>query len=185
MSSEMIGGTMQLILEMFRRVFQIFFGIWVFDCPGLQLCRNLMYKILFKRFGKRNVLSSKISFYVPHGLKKAKIIVGDYVRISENVAVDCSSDVTIENNVWISQNVVILNHEHIIEGHKWKESKKIELTEGIFIGEDVWIGANVIILPQVKYIGKGAILGAGSVITKDVEDYSIVGGNPAKKIGQR
>ncbi len=176
---------MQLILEMFRRVVQIFFGTWIFDCPGLIKLRNLLYKIILKKFGKKNVLSSKIRFYVPHGLKKAEIVVGNYVRISENVSLDCSAKISIEDNVWISENVSILNHEHIINGQEWKQSKAIELTEGLTLGEDAWIGAGSMILPKVKYIGKGAIIGAGSVVTKDVEDYAVVAGNPAKMIGQR
>lgn len=48
------------------------------------------------------------------------------------------------------------------------------------IGHDVWIGSDVIILPSVKNIGNGSIIGAGSIVTKDVEPYSIVVGNPAK-----
>jgi lipopolysaccharide transport system ATP-binding protein len=54
----------------------------------------------------------------------------------------------------------------------------------IFIGNDVWIGMNVIILPGVK-IGDGAVVGAGSVVTKDVQDYEIVAGNPVKHIRYR
>lgn len=52
------------------------------------------------------------------------------------------------------------------------------------IGDDVWIGNRVIILPGVK-IGKGCILASGSVITKDVEPYSVMGGVPAKLIRKR
>lgn len=52
------------------------------------------------------------------------------------------------------------------------------------IGNDVWIGANAIIMPGI-HIGNGAVIGAGSVVTKDVEDFSIVGGNPAKHIKWR
>jgi virginiamycin A acetyltransferase len=55
----------------------------------------------------------------------------------------------------------------------------------IEIGHDVWIGDWVIILPKVSKIGNGAIIGAGSVVTKDVPAYSIVSGNPAKIIGMR
>jgi maltose O-acetyltransferase len=54
----------------------------------------------------------------------------------------------------------------------------------IHIGDDVWIGARVIILPGVN-IGSHCIIGAGSVVTKDVPDYAIVGGVPAKIIRMR
>jgi len=53
------------------------------------------------------------------------------------------------------------------------------------IGHDVWLGLNSIILPSVKYIGNGAIIGAGSVVTRNVERYNIVAGNPAKIVGVR
>lgn len=53
------------------------------------------------------------------------------------------------------------------------------------IGNDVWIGEWAIILPGVKYIGNGAMIGAGSVVTKNVEPYTIVAGNPAKPIAKR
>jgi acetyltransferase-like isoleucine patch superfamily enzyme len=55
----------------------------------------------------------------------------------------------------------------------------------LVIGHDVWIGYNSIILPSVNSIGNGAIIAAGAVVTKDVERYSIVGGNPAKFIAYR
>ena len=54
----------------------------------------------------------------------------------------------------------------------------------IVIGNDVWIGGRVIILPGVK-IGEGAIIGAGSVVTKDVSEYDVVAGNPARVIKNR
>lgn len=53
------------------------------------------------------------------------------------------------------------------------------------IGNDVWIGEWSIILPGVKNIGDGAIIGAGSIVTKDVQPYTIVAGNPAKQISKR
>ncbi len=54
----------------------------------------------------------------------------------------------------------------------------------VIIGNDVWLGANVVVLPGVK-IGDGAIVGAGSVVTKDVESYAVMVGVPAKKIKTR
>lgn len=56
---------------------------------------------------------------------------------------------------------------------------------GITIGADVWIGSNVTILPGCSYIGLGAVIGAGSVVTRDVEDFAVVAGNPARLIRHR
>jgi maltose O-acetyltransferase len=55
----------------------------------------------------------------------------------------------------------------------------------LLIDDDVWIGARAMILPGCQHIGKGVIIGAGSVVTKDVPDYAIVGGNPARVIKYR
>lgn len=53
------------------------------------------------------------------------------------------------------------------------------------IEDDVWVGHNAIILPGARFIGRGAVIGAGAVVTKPVERYAIVGGNPARKIRDR
>lgn len=53
------------------------------------------------------------------------------------------------------------------------------------VGHDVWIGEWAVILPNVKTIGNGSIIGAGSIVTKDVEPYTIVAGNPARVLGTR
>lgn len=55
----------------------------------------------------------------------------------------------------------------------------------LLIEDDVWIGNNVVILPGCKFIGRGAVVGAGSIVTRDVAPYSIVAGNPAKKMRDR
>lgn len=54
----------------------------------------------------------------------------------------------------------------------------------VVIGDRVWIGYRAIVLPGVT-IGEGAVIGAGAIVTKDVEPFAIVAGNPAKKIGER
>ena len=55
----------------------------------------------------------------------------------------------------------------------------------LILGLDVWIGANVIILPSVTFIGNGAVIGAGSVVTKNINNYEVVAGNPAKVLKKR
>nr|WP_246566018.1 CatB-related O-acetyltransferase [Tissierella simiarum] len=62
--------------------------------------------------------------------------------------------------------------------------KKLEIKDLCIIGNDVWIGSNAVILRGVK-VGNGAVIGAGAIVTKDVEPYSIVVGNPARVIKKR
>ena len=64
------------------------------------------------------------------------------------------------------------------------ENSAIRKNESVVIGNDVWIGADAIILPGVR-IGDGAVIAAGAVVTKDVECYEVVGGNPARHIKYR
>ena len=69
---------------------------------------------------------------------------------------------------------------HAIDAKMRAEGLEIALP--ITVGDDVWIGANVTVLPGVT-IGSNTVIGAGSVVTKDVPPYTIVGGNPARVIG--
>ena len=55
----------------------------------------------------------------------------------------------------------------------------------LVIEDDVWIGHNAVLLQGCKHVGRGAIIGAGSIVTRDVEAYTIVAGNPARKIRDR
>ena len=57
--------------------------------------------------------------------------------------------------------------------------------EPLVVGDDVWVGHNVIILPGCKLIGRGAVIGAGAVVTKNVEPYAVMAGNPARKLRYR
>jgi virginiamycin A acetyltransferase len=63
--------------------------------------------------------------------------------------------------------------------------KELIFRSEIVIGNDVWIGQNAIILPTVRRIGDGAVIGAGAIVTKDVPDFAIVLGNPAKVVKYR
>lgn len=63
--------------------------------------------------------------------------------------------------------------------------KDIEWDEVLVIDDDVWVGHNVMILPGCKHVGRGAVIGAGAVVTKDVEAYAIMAGNPARRLRYR
>jgi maltose O-acetyltransferase len=92
--------------------------------------------------------------------------------------------VKIGNYVMMGPNVSIYTKNHNVDLEKQMIFQGFKEPEEVIIEDDVWIGANVIILPGVR-IQSGAIIGAGSVVTKDVKKNTIVGGNPAKKIGER
>lgn len=111
-----------------------------------------------------------------------RIKFGTGCRINENVYIESA---TIGNDVLIAPNVKILSREHEHEDvdipismQGYKEEKPIT------IANNVWIGRNAIILAGVK-IGTGVIVGAGAVVTKDIEDYAVVGGVPATFIKSR
>ena len=103
---------------------------------------------------------------------------------AETVYFDNSGDITIGSGVSIHRNVCIFTHEH---DHR-KDIPVFEsgvVISSLDIGDDVFIGANVVILSKVNKIGTGAVIGAGSVLTKDVGEYEIWAGNPAKFIKHR
>ncbi len=79
---------------------------------------------------------------------------------------------------WVSTSAYFYNKKF---GYHVDDVKRNKLV----IGNDVWIGYGVIITCGCKYIGDGAVIGAGSIVTKDVEPYSVVAGNPARKIKSR
>lgn len=112
---------------------------------------------------------------------KSKILIGDNVGMS-GVSISCMSSITIGNNVLIGSGVIITDNDaHSINPLFRNDSSKI-LSKSIHIHDDVFIGARSIILKGVS-IGHGALIGAGSVVSRDVESYAIFAGNPAKKIG--
>lgn len=89
--------------------------------------------------------------------------------------------VTIGSDVMLAQNIVISGLNHGYENVEISPRKQKEICKQVVIADDVWIGANSVITPGVS-IGKHAIVGAGSVVTKDVAAYTVVVGNPAKMI---
>lgn len=102
------------------------------------------------------------------------IKIGRYCQLGMNVS-------TFTINHPISYLTTYINHR-LFEGELYKNKTKVK--KGIIIGDGVWIGHNVIILPEVT-IGNGAIIGAGSVVTKNIPPYAIAVGNPARVIRYR
>lgn len=145
---------------------------------GSQRIRGFLCRQIFLKTG-RNINIEKNVFF---GSGK-EISLGDYSGIGLNARIQ--GPLTIGSYVMMGPDVLIYtkNHEFNRLDIPMMEQGNTQPKE-VIIEDDVWIGARAIILPGVT-IGKGAIIAAGAVVTKDVEPYAIVGGNPAKQIKSR
>jgi acetyltransferase-like isoleucine patch superfamily enzyme len=115
---------------------------------------------------------------------------GGDIRIGNDFSIQTSSTIygggglTIGNDVMIASNVVVVPAGHNFERVDIPIRKQGSLMKGIVIEDDVWIGCGCRILDGVK-IGKGSVIGAGSVVNKNIEEYSVVVGVPGKIIRKR
>lgn len=141
--------------------------------------RNLIFKIIFKKFGNKSYID-----YGSYVRYCNKVSVGNNTSINRNCRIFASfhikdAEIYIGNNVAIGPGVTLFG-----AGHDYSEYSLPDNAENIIINDYVWIGGNSTILQGVE-IGEGAVVGANSVVTKNVEPYSIVVGNPAKFIKKR
>jgi len=111
-----------------------------------------------------------------------KITIG--ARFYANVGCHFLGEIVIGDDVMIGPKVVIWGRDHGYDRLDVPMNTQGYTRSQVTIGNDVWIGASVVIVKGVQ-IGSGAIIGAGSVVTRNVEPYAIVAGNPAKKIRSR
>lgn len=105
--------------------------------------------------------------------------LGDNCFINVNCKLMDSGKITIGNNVFIAPNVCIITEEHAMDVKQRLEG--LEYTHPVHIGDNVWICTGALVLPGVT-IGANSIIGAGSVVTKDIPPNSLAVGNPCKVI---
>ena len=116
--------------------------------------------------------------FVNIGGNKSNLVIGNFSTLGR-VEIALHDKVSIGNFVCINDGVILLSASHDVSDPLWQHKKS-----PIIIGDYAWIATNAIILPGVK-IGKGSVVGAGSVVSKDVGDYAIVIGNPARAIHKK
>lgn len=146
---------------------------WVGHIP-IHFKRKWIYRLCGMKIGKGSTIHMWANFFQPKNIS-----IGEDTIVGDHAFLDGRAKLTIGNHVDIASSVMIYNSEHDLS----KEDFSVR-EEPVEIGDYVFIGPRVIILPGVK-IGKGAVVAAGAVVTSDVAEFTIVGGVPAKIIGER
>lgn len=135
--------------------------------------RNEIIKELFSKTGNEFMIMP--NFYCDYGFN---IEIGENFYSNHNLVILDANKVTFGNNVQIGPNCGFYTSGHPID----KETRrKAEFAKPITIGNDVWIGGNVCVMPGVT-VGDNTVIGAGSIVTKDIPSNVVAVGNPCKVI---
>ena len=152
-----------------------FVNSWIFPITmRSHLLRCLLLRMFGASVGKRVRLSNRCRIEYPKN-----IIIGDNSSIGDYCYISGLDQVRIGSNVCISDGVNILTGSHDITSISFALE-----TRPVFLADGVWLATRAIILPGAA-IGRGAVVGAGSVVSKQIDDFGIVVGNPANIIGKR
>lgn len=161
---------------------------------GLDSLSSFFWRYNVKRMGGSSVIQKGVLIRYPGNIElgdrvnigrrvlidteftQSYLVIGDDSQLNIGTHIDYTGGITMGSNVVISADTRIYTHSH---GYNPKAKA---IRKPLVIEDDVWIGANCLILENVEYIGKGAMIGAGSVVTKSVKANSIIGGNPARLI---
>src|SRR3989344_7581299 len=168
-----------MMKRIIRRIKTVLLEIIMFKlhCVGYipsHYIRRFFYRLGGMKIGKGSTLHMGVKFYNTFNIE-----IGEDSIIGENAVLDGRDKLIIGDHVDIASEVMIYNAQHDVNDENFKA-----VTSPVEIGDYVFIGPRAIILPGVK-IGKGAVVGAGAVVTRDVGEFEIVGGVPAKVIGER
>ncbi len=148
--------------------------LWCLGYLPSHLFRKTLFRFCGVKIGRKSFIHIGARFFQPKG-----ICIGKGTIIGDHVTLDGRANLVIGNHVDIASGAMIYNAQHDIHSEYFDPIEK-----EVIIHDYVFIGPRAIILPGVT-IGKGAIVAAGAVVTKDVKEKQIVGGVPAKFIGNR
>lgn len=162
-----------------NRKFYIKYGNIKYEKQSLRAQRNEAYT---KRYhtGKNLFVEYDVNICRNHYLD-GTISIGDKVLLAKHVFLDYSGGLVVKDNVQIANEVIIETHLHVFHTEPSVPKDVVKPTP-LIIEEGAMLGSRAIILPSCNYIGKDARVGAGAVVTKDVPDYAVAVGVPAKVV---
>ena len=163
-----------------RRFALTVFGSKWFSFPWVYKLRVLVISRIFNA-GKNLYVGHGVWISRAHGFP-GHIEIGGNVVLSNDVFIDYSGSLVIEDMVTVSEGVLIYTHSHKAGSGGAPQRRKEIKTGTLRLRTGCWIGARAIILNGVKEIGINAVVGAGAVVTKPVPDNVVVAGNPARII---
>lgn len=179
----------EFMTELIRKKFKAFGDNSVVGLKSLILKPKYISIGVNSSLGDFTTLSCYESDYSTGDSRKfvPEIEIGNRVSIGESAHITCINKIIIGNNVLAGKKVLITDNAHGFSDRDLFGLHPIDrplVSKGpVIINDNVWIGEKASILPGVT-IGFGAIIGANSVVTKNVPAYAIVGGNPAKIVKQ-
>jgi acetyltransferase-like isoleucine patch superfamily enzyme len=171
--------TSKAVGKITNRFSQFFLDLWLFKLGVIgyfpsHSYRNFWYRLSGIKMGKGATFHMGARFFLPKNIE-----IGEGTIIGDHAFLDGRAKIKIGKQVDIASSVMIYNSEHDLSDPTFKA-----IEEPVSIGDYVFIGPRVIIMPGVS-IGNGAVVAGGAVVTKDVAENTIVGGVPAKVIGER
>ena len=148
--------------------------LWLLGYLPSHTLRRFIFRLAGVRIGKGSTIHIGARFYQPKN-----ITIGEDTIIGDHVTLDGRAPLKIGSHVAFASEVMVFNSQHDIDAEDFGAIEK-----PVEIGDYVFVGPRAIILPGVK-IGKGAVVAAGAVVTKDVPPGTVVGGVPARPIRKR
>lgn len=172
-------------IEFLRRIVFLIFGNRFFDFPILIIVRAFFYRLVF-HITSSTTIGGHVRFTRDHKMEDGFLKAGKFVFFGNDVHIDFSGGINIEDYVSIAEGVLIYTHNHSIIGSEdellYNRKKRSITPTTLHLRKSCWIGARAIITPGVSEIGENAIVTAGSVVTQNVPKNAIVRGNPARVV---
>jgi acetyltransferase-like isoleucine patch superfamily enzyme len=149
--------------------------------PSFTMRRLWYQRVMGVTYGPRAGihLGCHLWSYSPRQVRRSGFRLGAYSRVNRNCCLDVRGGLDIGDNVSISPDVRILTATHGVNDPGFRVE-----TRPVTIEDNVWIGTGAMILPGVT-VGRGGVVAAGAVVTRDVPPLAIVAGVPARQVGER